>query len=89
MQTIIFSGHKKKIAEFAAETMSFLREDGGLLLSAEGEMLFQDTPSVENMLNASEPVHITIMKGQEIVIDQPFSLTVFSFESEALVVLLS
>lgn len=88
MQIITFSGHKQKIAEFAAQTISFVREDGGLLLSAEGEMLFQDTPSVENMLNASEPVHITIMKGQETVIDQPFTLTIFAFEANSIAVLL-
>ena len=88
MQTIIFSGRKQKIAEFTAETMSFVREDGGLLLSAEGEMVFQDTPSVENMLNASEPVHITIMKGTETVIDQPFTLTIFAFEANTIAVLL-
>ena len=89
MQTIIFSGHKQKIAEFSAETLNFVQQDDGLLLTAEGEMLFQDTPSVENMLNTSSPVHVTIAKEGNTVVDQPFQVTFFTLEPEALAVLLS
>ena len=88
MQTIIFSGHKQKIIEFAAETLNFAQQDGGLLLTAEGEMLFQDTPSVENMLNTNAPIHVAIMKGAQTVIDQPFQVTFFTLEPDNLAVLL-
>jgi hypothetical protein len=89
MQTIVFSGHKQKIAEFSAEMLNVVREDGGLLLTAEGEMIFQDTPSVENMLNAESTIHVTITRDGETVIDQPFKLTFFTLEPDNLAVLLS
>jgi len=88
MNIITFSGHKQKIAEFKASNINFVRQDGGLLLTAEGEMLFQDTPSVENMLASAEPYHVTIEKDGETVIDQPFRLTFYTLEPDALAVLL-
>jgi hypothetical protein len=86
--TITFSGHKQKIAEFAAQTLNFARQDGGLLLTAEGEMQFQDTASVENMLASYEPYHVAIEKDGETVIDQPFRLTFYTLELDTLAVLL-
>jgi hypothetical protein len=89
MQSIVFSGHKQKIAEFAADHIDFARQDGGLLVQAEGEMVFQDTASVENMLNAQTPVHVDIIRDGQEVISQPFAVTVFAFEAGQIAVLLS
>lgn len=88
MARITFSGHKQKIAEFEASELSFAQQDGGLLLTAEGVMQFQDTPSVENMLMSHAPYHVTIEKDGNTVIDQPFRLTFYTLEADNLAVLM-
>lgn len=88
MQTITLSFPKQKIAEFDAEDVEFTRQDGGLLLTANGEMIFQDTPHLETLINEKPNCHIAIDKGNESVLSQEMHVTVFTFEQEQIALLL-
>lgn len=88
MQTITFSRLKQKIAEFRADNLNFSRETDGLFISAEGEMLQQDTPLLEQIANHSATCIVTIVKDGETVIDQPFQVTFFTLEANIIVALL-
>lgn len=89
MQLITLSFPKQKIAEFSAENVEFTREEQGLLLTASGEMTFQDTPSLETLINEKPVCHITIEKDGQEILSQEMSVSVFSFEPNQIAVLLS
>lgn len=88
MAKITFAYNKQKIAEFHAESLEFARQDGGLLVTASGEMAFQDTALVESLLNHKPNCHITIEKDGEAVLSQNMDITFFTFEHTELAVLL-
>ena len=87
-QSVTFAYNKQKIAEFAANYLEFAQQDGGLLLIAEGEMIFQDTPLVEALMNERATCHVTLVKDGEIVVEQNFDVTFFTFEHTELTALL-
>lgn len=89
MHTLTFSSHKQTIAEFRADTLSFERQPDGLLVSAEGEMLFQDTALLENFTSGGHACTVTLRKDGEAVIDDRFEVAFFTLEPNALVVRLS
>jgi hypothetical protein len=88
MQTISFTFKKQKLAEFVAENMEFARQPEGLLVTAEGEMVFQDTPSMQEIASTSASCVVTIVKDGETVVDQLFQATFFTLEADQLAVLL-
>jgi len=89
MPKIIFSRPKFRIAEFDADELQFERQEGGLLLTASGAMVAQDTNAVEELMQGNATCHVAIIKGDETVIDQPFQVTVFAFEADQIAVLLT
>ena len=88
MPRIIFSGHKKCIAEFDAEDVQFEPQEGALLLTAGGTMVAQDTAMVEELLQGNASCNVTITKDGRKVLDQVFRITIFAFEANNLAVLL-
>lgn len=88
VQTITFAYNKQRIAEFVAENLEFTRQPEGLLITAEGEMVAQDTPSVETLINHKSTCHVTICKDGQTIIEQPFEVTFFTLEADELVALL-
>jgi hypothetical protein len=88
VQKVIFSNRKQRVAVFDAQTLDFAREPTGLLLTAEGEMIFQDTAAIEELVNHCAECGVTILKDGETVIDQTFRTTFFTLEADALAVLL-
>lgn len=88
LQTVAFAYNRQKIAEFAAETLEFARQDGGLLLTASGEITFQDTALLESLLSHKPHCHVTIVKGDDMVVDHAFDVTFFTLEPDMLAVLL-
>lgn len=88
MAKIVFSFPKKIIAEFDAEEVQFARQENALLLTAGGQMLAQDTNAVEQLMQGDARCHVAIIKDGEMVIDQLFEVTVFTFEADQIVVLL-
>ena len=88
MPKIIFSRPKLRIAEFDAQEVEFERQEGGLLLTASGTMIAQDTNAVEALMQGDASCHVEIIKEGASVINQTFQLTVFAFEAEQIAVLL-
>ncbi len=88
MARIIFSGMKQQIAEFDASELEFTQQDGGLLLTASGSMVAQETHLVEELMQGDAACTITIVKDAKPVIDQKFNVTIFAFESDNLAILL-
>ncbi len=89
MQKIIFSDIKRTIAEFRADTLTFERQEGSLLISAEGEMLAQDTPALEEIASGNHACFVTVLKGEETVIDGQFNVTFFTLEANTVIVALA
>lgn len=88
MQRIVFSRHRQKILEFAAEELQFAQQQGGLMLTGAGEISFQDTPLLEQFINHSEALAVTLLKDSETVLDARFNVTFFSLEHDSIAVLL-
>jgi hypothetical protein len=88
VQSVTFAYNKQKIAEFIAETLDFTRDTDGLVLIASGEMVFQDTPLIEALLNHRPNCRVTISKDGQTVIDQSFDVTFFTLEPDQLAALL-
>lgn len=90
MHAIIFSSHKQRIAQFRADGLSFEEDADGLLVMAQGEMVFQDTPSLENYLSGGGYCNVAILGDEDgTVIDDRFSVTFLVCEPNELVVRLS
>ena len=87
--TITFFSHKHKIAEFYTESPQFAQQDAGLLLSAEGEMRFQDTALLQELAAHTAECRVVIGNTDTTVIDQSFQMTFFTLEANMLVVLLA
>ncbi len=88
MQSITFAHNRQTIAEFVAENMEFTRDPNGLLVTASGEMVFQDTPLVEALIADDSTCHVTIMKDGQTVVEQLFQVSFFTLEADNLAVLL-
>lgn len=88
MQTVVFSFNRQKIAVLQAEGIEITQEPDGLLLFVDGQVLMQDTPLVEQMMNIKTRCNVCIMKDEETVLDQPFEVTFFAFEADKAICLL-
>lgn len=88
MQTVIFSCTRQKIAVVKADSLEITQEPDGLLMFVGGEILMQDTPMVEQLMNTKTRCNLCIMKEEETVIDQPFDVTFFAFEADKVICLL-
>jgi len=88
MQTISFHCSKQKLAEFAAHRLNFSHEEAGLLVSAQGEMLHQDTALLQNVADRNAICNVTIVKDGETVIDQLFRVTFYTLEAQEIVAVL-
>jgi len=88
VQIITFSYGKQIIAEFVAENLEFIRQPEGLLITATGEMVTQDTPLVESLINHKSTCHVSITKDGNAVIEQSFDVMFYTLEPDNLAALL-
>ncbi len=89
MHTLTFSDSKRVILAFAADALSFERQEGGILLSAEGEMTQQDNAALEDLTASGRSCAVRIEKQEETLLNAQLTPTFFTLEKAAVIALLA
>lgn len=93
MKTLTFSDNKRPILTFEAETLEYQAEGTNattgtpeILIVASGEITFQDTPPLEEMLGGDYEYLLTVTEGANELMCQRFHVLFLLLEPEQLAV---
>lgn len=84
-----FHDAKRDIATFEAEHLEFNRTDTGLMLTAHGQMLSQDSPALAERATGTHACNVELTKDGQTALEGRFEVTFFMLEEKDLVVILS
>lgn len=89
MKTLHFFESKRPILTFQAEDVNYAPDGAEILLTAQGEITFQDTPAVEELFHGKPSCFLQVKEQEEILLDGRFSVTFLVLEANQLVVRIS
>ena len=85
MKTLLFSYPKRPILHFSAENVDFAREKEAFLLQAQGEISFQDTPALEELMYVHPACQFSVTEAGEELLHGHYSITILVLEPDQLV----
>lgn len=90
MKTLHFFESKRPILTFEAEDVSYAPDGEEYLITANGEITFQDTPAIEELLHGvREGCFLQVSEGSETLLDSRVKTTFLVLEPEQLVLRIS